>query len=568
MCGAALHTVKTVSRTLRTFAAGAFQAREILKACSADSSHPRVRSEELARVAPPRLRFGYDLIVYVGLARYREGRQREEIRAALRRERGLELSAGSVSNLCDLFLSLLEALHLARAPQLAEAIRQRGGYPLHLDATNEHGKGGWFVCLDGWSGWALLAGRIPCEAQEHLEPLVRRTIELFGDPIATVRDLGVPGGKAVAPLARRGVPDFVCHYHFLRVVGGRLFDRPYATLRGALRKSKTRPALRDLLKELRRCREKDGGRVRENLLALVYWILEGDGKKDAPYPFGLPHLAFVQRCRDAMLWASLWAPAPRSPRERKALRRLDDTTQRVRKEQGILDVAQRLAEGWEAFGQLRAVLRLSDDELPGGKRDQVRMATPAARHEENQKIARRTREYIERLRARVEGVGKGANAPEKTIVHYLDKYEGRLFGHPVVRNDQGAVIRAVERTNNMAEQFFGAEKRQLRRRVGRAHLGRDLEDQPAQAALAANLRHPEYVRILCGSIENLPNAFAQLGELGMEQGQPLTRGNRDRELQRRTRLLLDALNDKNSVMCNMHNHDQEPERIAPQTTVV
>ena len=54
----------------------------------------------------------------------------------------------------------------------------------------------------------------------------------------------------------------------------------------------------------------------------------------------------------------------------------------------------------------------------------------------------------------------------------------------------------VERTNNVIEHFFGDEKQRLRRRLGRANLGRDLEDQPAQTALAANLRHPDYVRVL------------------------------------------------------------------------
>jgi len=51
----------------------------------------------------------------------------------------------------------------------------------------------------------------------------------------------------------------------------------------------------------------------------------------------------------------------------------------------------------------------------------------------------------------------------------------------VILDDDGTVIAVVQRTNNVDEHFFGNEKQQLRRRVGRAHLGRDLEDQPAQA---------------------------------------------------------------------------------------
>ena len=97
-------------------------------------------------------------------------------------------------NRCDRFLTHLEALHLARVPQLRSALGE--GYPLHIDATCEHVKGGLLVCMDGWRGWVLGAGRIPSEHEEHLRPLVAKTTRLFGDPIATVRDMG----QGVAPM--------------------------------------------------------------------------------------------------------------------------------------------------------------------------------------------------------------------------------------------------------------------------------------------------------------------------------------------------------------------------------
>jgi hypothetical protein len=122
-----------------------------------------------------------------------------------------------------------------------------------------------------------------------------------------------------------------------------------------------------------------------------------------------------------------------------------------------------------------------------------------------------------------------------------------LFGHPVILDEDGTVIAVVQRTNNVDEHFFGNEKQQLRRRVGRAHLGRDLEDQSAQAALAANLRHPDYVRILCGSLEHLHNAFAELDEQALRDATPLVRSNRDTELQNRVRTLLKSLNKADDI---------------------
>jgi hypothetical protein len=49
-----------------------------------------------------------------------------------------------------------------------------------------------------------------------------------------------------------------------------------------------------------------------------------------------------------------------------------------------------------------------------------------------------------------------------------------------------------------------------RRRSGRKILTQDFERLPPAAALAVNLSCPDYVEILCGSLDRLPSAFAGL----------------------------------------------------------
>ncbi len=91
----------------------------------------------------------------------------------------------------------------------------------------------------------------------------------------------------------------------------------------------------------------------------------------------------------------------------------------------------------------------------------------------------------------------------------------------------------MERTNNPAEHRFGSAKRKLRRRLGRANLGRDMQDQPAEAALAANLLDKRYVRLLCGTLDELPKAFANLVQSGAATARPaLDRDNPDADLRR------------------------------------
>jgi hypothetical protein len=116
----------------------------------------------------------------------------------------------------------------------------------------------------------------------------------------------------------------------------------------------------------------------------------------------------------------------------------------------------------------------------------------------------------------------------------------RATGHPVRLDEHGSVVAIVARTNNVLEHFFGHEKQRLRRRLGRANLGRDLQQQPAQAALAANLRHADYVRILCGSLDNLPAAFADLDARAIRDATPLVRDHRDSKLEGRVRALLQS----------------------------
>ena len=243
-CGQALSPYKSQSRVLVTLAVGSFVAREFRAHCRAGRQHPVAAPQRLAELAPPGQRFGYDLIVWVGLARYHRRLQRSEIQAELA-HRGIALSSGSVSALCDRFLLALETLHWQRAPALRAAMPQ--GYALHLDATCDQGQGGSFLCLDGFTGWVLHAIKIASENERELRPAVERTLAAFGDPLATVRDLGSGVAKAVAAVHQRGIPDLLCHYHFLAAVGKRLLDEDHTKLRGQLARSRLRSHLRDLL---------------------------------------------------------------------------------------------------------------------------------------------------------------------------------------------------------------------------------------------------------------------------------------------------------------------------------
>lgn len=517
-------------RTVVTLSHGEFRARELLRVCSTHPSPQPVRSARLARLVPHAQRYGFDLIVYVGLQRYLQHRQRPEIVQDLSRQHGIEVSTGTVSALCDRFLQRFERLHLAQTAKLREALQQPG-YSLHVDATNDNGKGGLFICMDGWRGWVLKAEKIRTESTEQLKPIVEETVERFGKPVAVVRDMSKAVAGAVTFLREQGIRDFICQYHFLTNVGKAILERGYARIRQLSRIFHLSQTLWTLLRCVSATTTNRASDPLEDLKALIYWILKGDGKRTHHFPFGLPHLELVQRLFEAPQRASSWLPDPQSKPVRQALRRLDELATTLQKDPEIAETVKELEHDWQLFQQLRAVLQLEDPTRPRSP------LLPEVELLARSHIEADLQRFVEDLNRRQCCVSSDFDSVERIILEQIGRYRQHLFGHPVLKDDQGQILAVVDRTNNSLETVFAGDKQGLRRRTGRKNLGRDLEDQPSQAVLVRNLKEPAYVQILCGSLDNLPEALARLEQPASSYAE--LRPRTYRPLQRRVRQLLD-----------------------------
>jgi hypothetical protein len=111
------------------------------------------------------------------------------------------------------------------------------------------------------------------------------------------------------------------------------------------------------------------------------------------------------------------------------------------------------------------------------------------------------------------------------ILTHMNDHGKNLFGHAIrLPESAGGGVRLVARTNVLAENFFKMLKHDERRRSGRKNLGQDLEHLRAEAALVRNLEHEDYMRIVCGSLDQLPAAFAELDKLERQKrlnGEPI-----------------------------------------------
>jgi hypothetical protein len=485
---------------------------------------------------------GYDVMVFVGLQRFLHHRQREEIRTTLFNEHGIALSTGEISNLVKLFLSYLQELHNSRIEQLRSALAGDGGWPLHIDATCEDGRGTLLVALAGWRQWVLGAWKVSTERSEAIVPCLRDLVVQFGPPCAVMRDLGRGITLAVHGLLRElhlDIPVLACHYHFLKDIGNDLLKPAHAELRALFRRTKIRPSLRALTRELGR---KIGSHISEarqdveawqeqpdsnfllpegragiaTLRALSQWIVDYQSASSGlDFPFDRPYLDFYDRCKVALKAVVTFVRAQSKDQKLlKILKRIQRILQPVASEVPFHQITTRLKARAKLFDELRDTLRLIP--TPSSAQQMSVSNDMLAAHQVAKEL-QDTREQLEQLtrslktRRPSRGPAQDTRKAIDMLLRHIEQHHDYLWGHVIsLPDNMGGGIRILQRTNNILEAFFKGMKHDERRRSGRKILTHDFENLPPAAALVYNLNRPDYVSIVCGSLESLHEGFAKL----------------------------------------------------------
>lgn len=543
MCGEPMAIEKTARREISSLAYGKIKVTERVMVCPAGCRSPsgvlyREHSSELAMIAAQGTNYCYDVEVFTGIHRYLHHRQRKEIKKMLADIAGLDISDGEISTLEARFLSHFEALHITKSKELKDTMRTDGGYPLHIDATCEDGRGTTLVIYAGWRGWALGAWKIPSEREEAITPHIKETEATFGPPLSYISDLGKGMLQATAAAASTQKPGaeplvFVCHTHFIKAVGKDALGKEHDVLAAQLRSLGIKTRLGNIAKQIG---HKLCGSVATARIDIAEWANSGgvpalpkgqlgiaiarmicqwvlDFTADCGglrFPFALPSLCLYHRCKtashaidnirshavfdyDVARWLERIQTALRST--------LDDTTARK--------AAKALEQKARIFGAFRSALKLDSY-----KPDKISAPTHIASTEEIEMLALIKKTIVvfcSKLNARC--INKKGTKPElsvmRTINKYLDKYGEYLWGH-VILTDSGKAL-LVDRTNNALESFYGMYKHGERRRSGRKCLTHDLESAPPASMLVSNLNKSDYVDIVCGgTLDNLPHLFANI----------------------------------------------------------
>jgi len=399
---------------------------------------------------------------------------------------------------------------------------RKGGYILHVDGTCEGDSPNLFCGLDEISELVLDTIKIPSEKTEQLVPFFQRIKQQYGEPKALVHDMG-RGIIAAVEEVFKGVPDFICHFHFLRDLGKDLLLDEYTTLQKRLRKFKVRPLLRQRAKYLEQkidpaCQSIE--EIMESLesgtwqttsfkniplittYALIQWVFEYQRQSNGyGVPFDRPHLDFYRRLQKAhQLLAKIMDIHLRGNiKDNKPFYQIYRTFKEVVEDKQLNELASSLERKAQVFDKLRTAMRIALPENKSGINDN-------GDDVDMKNIEEKVTIFREWL----------ASDPQRKktyarMLDQIDKYWEKLFADPLpVSTSEGVVYIQPQRTNNILERFFRGEKRRGRKKSGTASMSKLLKSLLADTPLVQNLKNAEYMEIILNGCPNLAERFAKI----------------------------------------------------------
>jgi hypothetical protein len=497
------------------------RAREVILNCQhCGRTH---RSEELRALVPPGANFGYDVMVHAGRALFLRHRNEAEVVAELAGH-NVRISPREVSWLGMKFIVYLALAHQRRAPEFLAHMRNRGGYICHLDATCEGRDPLLMSSIDSLSQIVLGNVKLPAEDEKHITPFLERIKRAFGTPLALVHDMGKGILKAVAEVFP-GVPEFICHFHFLRDIGKDFLGAPYDTIRQRLRHHGIGAKLRYRAKRLKAQLESHPKLIEAlqaglrgaglpadalelvpviNAYSLIQWALGGKTEGQGyGFPFDRSHLVLAKRLRQLHrdLEKLKQIELRGQWKDNRPYFKLHRALQPIIQDRSLWQAVELIEARIPVFERLRKALRI---------------APPSARrglNEEGSKdnlrtIQRRVSKFRHWLTHRQDYPD---NPQARKMIEQIDQYWEKLFADPIrVPTPSGPVQIQPQRTNNLLEQFFRRFKRGHRRRTGNPSSSRLPRTMLAETPLVHNLENPAYLKILLQGKSTLAELFADI----------------------------------------------------------
>jgi hypothetical protein len=485
---------------------GPFRAKEtILQGHDGTVYHSR----QLQRLAPYRATFGYDVLVHVGRALFMRCHSEQKIIADLVRK-DIVISQREIGFLGRKFIAYLAIAHRQSRHRLKQVMASRGGYILHLDGTCEGDSPHLFTGMDGIAQIVLDNVKLPSEKADLLVPFFRQIKRQYGDPVALVHDMG-RGILSAIDTVFPGIPDFICHFHFLRDIGKDLLDKEYAIVRRRLTKHKIRSLLRQRAKALEKIIGEDpqvfchlavsidGGEppVMEKMdpmatYAMIHWTFDRSALDGYGFPFDCPHLVFYQKL--TVLYNLVHGQIGTN----KTLSKLWRPLSRVVEDPQLKRAALQMDKKITVFNKLRKALSIAVAQTHKGLNDEGGQVSITS-------IEKKVTEFRQDI------LSSRHKDEYRGMIKQIDKYWDKLFANPiVVYTPNGQFTIQPQRTNNILERFFRDLKHSNRRKSGTMSLNRTLKSILADTPLVKNLDNSDYLDIILDGCNTLEERFEKI----------------------------------------------------------
>lgn len=495
-------------------ASGTTTITEVTKHCP---DHPDRSFPPEQALVPPGSKYGYDLIAETGQLRFLEHKQIQEIVEEFSR-RGIGVPDRTVQWLCDRFLLYIIAVHWESLPRLSQLFKAQGGYVLHIDSS---GKCGPMVLLmkEGWTGIRLMTTQIESEAAKNVVPYLELVKQEFGNPVAIVSDMS-DGILAAIPDVFPDTYIIICHYHFLRSVGMKLFEPFYPRFRNRVNRRGVKVKLRAIRNILRRRKDLDEDEALTLAIAVYVLDYEKDGN-GIPYPFSLPAVDFYRRCFEARERTrnAIRARAKKNMSS-KLLCRLEGILNRLSPPPAVLGRLQTdfdaLCVRWTWFQRIRVALRYRNGPIP--------LSTTIRLSDKDLEKGRTKLDRILDMIASSDGKvgndhhGRGLARALRKVAEAITERRANLFAPNVLVNADGKpTVRKLPRTNTPEEWEFREARRHGRRIRGNANIEQQFQRDGPGMLMVQNLRDRKYVQLVYGSTGQMATRFSSVSRESLER---------------------------------------------------
>jgi len=378
--------------------------------------------------------------------------------------------------------------------------------------------------LDSISQIVLGSVKVPSEKAEQLLPFLKEIKARYGVPLAAVHDLG-SGILAAVKEVFPGIPDFICHFHFLRDLGKDLLESDYDAIRQRLRKHGLTEKLLRQARKLKAaldpepdwtqsfCQSVQGGCLPAAHLesfpllsaySLIQWALAGKAQGEGyGFPFDRPHVEFAKRLRvlgqrleqiKGIHLRGHW-------QDNKPLLRLSCQLKQLSSDEGLQRMLATIDEKIQVFDQLRSAMRIAEI---GGEAGLNSGSEPIALGP----IQKAVEQFRQEITSRSD---YDANPGWKAMIAQIDKYKEKLFADPItVQTPRGPLVIQPQRTNNLMERLFRDFRHGARRRTAQNSISPLLQGMIADTLLVRNLDNSAYLKILLQGQTTLEERFAQI----------------------------------------------------------